>query len=107
MITKCLTTKEDVADALEKVGFQANSSDFYDFTGEKLYARIIVMALGMQVHFSQKSTFDRWANSTNFVVVIDPKYPEVDFEKIVKQAEKICDSKVFDFNTYFHSIELS
>jgi hypothetical protein len=97
-----------VADELERVGFKPNSSRRYDFTGRGLLARIVeVSDENLRVDFAQKSTFDRWANSTNFVVYIDPDSSAPDLEKAAKHARKICASKVFDFQTYFHPIDLS
>lgn len=139
MNATCLTTNDDIADELERIGFIPYSSDRYDFHGSgrvrKLLARIVclnVVSIGgvdldaqflkqhyrgetflansvakFVVHFSQRKTFDRWANSTNFVVPIQPDHPEADLEKAAKQAIKICKAKVFNFNTYFHPIDLS
>ena len=107
MRAEWLTTQGDVADELERIGFKPNSAQRYDFNGDDLYARIVVLEKGIVVHFSQACTFDRWANSTNFVVKIDPEFHSADLEEAAAHARRICEAAVFDFNTYFHPIELT
>lgn len=124
-----LTTQDDIADELERIGFVPNSADRYDFRSKNgiLYARIVYESdkmetwdkkWGMQnpvvqtpahfiVHFAQVSTFDRWANSTNFEIHIDAVNPSADLEGAKKKAEEICKSEIFNFWSYFHSIDLS
>jgi hypothetical protein len=118
-----LTTNEDIAAELERIGFIPYTSDRYDFHGsgevQCLLARIIhreklvtyasgaTELPGFEVHFADRQTFDKWSNSTNFKVRIDPDHPSADLEKAAKQAVKVCQAKVFDWDTYFHTIDLS
>jgi hypothetical protein len=62
----------------------------------------------VEIQFAQRSTFDRWTNSTNFRVTIAANYRgPVNLKPAVTLARRICRSGVFDFNTYFHTIDLS
>ena len=60
------------------------------------------------IDFSQKKTFDRWANSSNFV--IDNWNCESNYRPDLVSAhlwmEKVCRSKLFDFNCYFSTISV-
>lgn len=96
--------REDVVKELKLAGFTPNSSDEYDFTGDMLYARIVGEYPCFTVHFAERKTFDRWANSVNFVV--DVSLGNIDLRKCKEFAEKICKSNVFDFGTYIHPIQL-
>lgn len=59
------------------------------------------------VHFGQKKTFDRWANSTNFEVRM--QYESGTYRNDIVLAhlwmEKVCRSKLFDFNRYIYTIK--
>ena len=100
-------TWDDVADALEQIGFVPESADRYTFIGFMLRARVLTVECGWEVQFAQKKTFDRWANSENFVVKIEHGDSVANLAVAAKHARKICRAKVFDFNTYFHPIDLS
>lgn len=114
-----------IADKLEELGFTPDSPDRYTFRGRLLYARIVdkaesvlllnnekdrcVIERHLEVHFAERRTFDRWANSTNFAVhfVLDDVRDKRDrLAAAVKQARAICRAKIFNFNQHFHTIEL-
>ena len=109
------------------LGFEVDGDLFY-FDSKDFRARIIVLSdrpkfmskieKGKQIyyydtedqlvlHLADKKTFSRWANSVNFE--IDLSEVNLDFMKLkntVAQARKIVKSKAFNFNRYFHRIEL-
>lgn len=106
---KLLPTREDIAAELQRLGFEPNSADLYDFTGDTLYARIVPLMHGIylfRVDLAEKETFDRWGNSTNFSVGIVATHLEADLEEAVDKAVEICDSGLFDFSEYFYTIWL-
>lgn len=62
-----------------------------------------------EVEFGVEETFDRWANSTNFM--IKKSYcPDdsctVDFVESYKWMEKVVKSGLFNFNSYFATIRV-
>jgi hypothetical protein len=100
-----------ISEELVRLGFIEDGCKNYLFSKD-LLARITEYGLDqtIQVYFAEKKTFDGWANSKNFVVNVGSSslgYLDVDIEKAVKHARKICRSKVFNFNRYFHTIDLT
>lgn len=61
---------------------------------------------GYRVQFGVKKTFDRWANSCNFAFDVDyrGKWTQ-DFSKTYSWMMRVVRSGVFDFNSYFSTIE--
>jgi hypothetical protein len=59
------------------------------------------------IQFGAIETFDKWSNSTNFTIrMIDYTTPyRTDIVKAHLWMEKVCKSELFDFNSYFSSIE--
>lgn len=106
-------TRDAVIGELERIGFVATdpcNTVRNRLQSSDLIARVIEYATGMrniEIYFAEKRTFDTSGNSSNFIVRIDANNPYVDIEKAVKHARKICKAKVFDFNTYFHTIDLT
>ena len=63
----------------------------------------------VRVELAEKITFDRWANSVNFVVSENSRLITDEhnyFADAIRQAQKICRAMVFDFNSYFYDITL-
>lgn len=65
----------------------------------------------VKIEFAQKKTFDRWANSTNFQITLycrsnEPFTVYFNLLKCHLWMEKVCRSKLFDFNRYFSAIEV-
>jgi hypothetical protein len=114
-------TGEAVAIELERIGFTRAKDEQgiylqrHDFLAKVIdYGTIGMRSIegthDIEIYFAEQKTFDRWANSKNFVVKIDASNPYnsyVDIEKAVRFAKKICRSKVFNFNRYFHAIDLT
>lgn len=63
------------------------------------------------IELAERKTFDRWANSSNFVThaiyTKDNRHWSLpDLAAQVRWARKVCRSRVFDFNSYFESVHL-
>jgi hypothetical protein len=60
----------------------------------------------IRIDFAEKKTFDRWANSTNFTIKLDFNAPNMsDIVAAHLWMEKISRSKLFNFNSYFSTLE--
>lgn len=58
------------------------------------------------VEFAEKKTFDKWGNSTNFIMHLQYKrntYRE-DIVNAYRWMRRVCRSELFDFNRYVDSI---
>ena len=93
--------------ALEECRFVPNSPNNYDFTGFVFYARIVHLDNCVRIDLSQKKTFDRWSNSTNFSIYFYRDVDPIKLKNKIAFARKICRSKLFDFNIYLHTIDLT
>ena len=112
MATKTVEARPTVgtlASELEQLGFTATEDNRLYFKGPGLYARIYPPSKDapLTLGLAERKTFDRWANSLNFIVRIVPDSTAPDIALAIKEARRICRSGVFDFNTYFHAINLS
>jgi len=98
---------KDIAGELVRLGFRVFDPSGLYLQSEKLNARIIRREDHTDVQFGERKTFDRWSNSINFFVCIQHDEPSADLEWAIAQAERICDSGLFNFASYFHAIELT
>lgn len=73
-----------------------------------LYIRVLDGEEEVTVHLGEKKTFDRWANSINFITEISkgPGHYYPLFAPQYKWALKVVKSKLFNFNSYIGSIGL-
>lgn len=88
--------KKQVIDCFLKLGFKRENN------GQLLRA----LVSSESVYLAENKSFDRWANSKNFKIDIESLNGEKDLIQRIKLARKIVGSKVFNFNSYFHTIEL-
>lgn len=85
-----------------------STGGYSTFITPLFYIRILDNEENVQIQLAERKTFDRWANSVNFVTerTKSPKCYYPLFEQQYKWAIKVLKSKLFKFNTYFAPIEL-
>ncbi len=118
-----MITQQQLIDKLTEIGFKPDGWPEYltnkDFRARVVFLRKPVLTYWcstksiyedsqqLVIQLSEKKTFDRWANSTNFEIDFKELQPEmVNLKNTLTHARKIVRSRVFDFNKYFHTIEL-
>lgn len=73
------------------------------YTGKKLRIRLRnYEPQGFRIDIAEKATFDRWANSRNFEITVNPKR----LLFALWNARRIINAGTYDFNSYFETINL-
>lgn len=109
--------KKILADLATLPGFKLKDKNTkYCILGECNYFRIRVLQKENEhlpyntflVHFGEKKTWDKWSNSTNFETELNYELGmyRPNLKESWKWAKKVCDSKLFNFNTYFRSLDM-
>ena len=68
--------------------------------------RVLQEPTGYKIQFGVKKNFDRWSNSCNFEFFVDYKgnYTQ-HFKKTYAWMMKVVKSNIFDFDSYFATID--
>lgn len=86
----------------------SQSPGYYFYKTARFNIRVIDNEENVEIHFGEKKTFDRWANSVNFYTSRS-KSPKCYYPVLLPQykwAIKVLNSKLFNFNRYFTRIDL-
>ncbi len=87
------------------------------YKGRDFYARIVTLTIPqidgtnssqqLTLQLSVKKSHDRWANSVDFEVDLQNVRAEwLNLKKSIRHARRILRSGLFDFNRYFHGIQI-
>jgi hypothetical protein len=84
------------------------SGGYATFESPLFYIRVLDNDEEVQIQLAERKTFDRWANSVNFVTERSKGrrhyYPH--FQQQYDWAIKVLESKLFNFDSYFDHIAL-
>lgn len=101
-------TVKEILDTIPKCEQTYKSQGVATFETPMFYIRVLDNREEVQIQMAERKTFDRWANSVNFVTerTKERRCYHAVFLPQYKWAIKVLKSELFNFNRYFGHLEL-